>query len=237
MAARSAGYPDNRGPRRRVWPAALIITVVAAAVVVAGLKLIPNLHNPFTTQTTDRSQPVLLKSVQDLSRYEAASGQFQVIVDLDTETRFIPSAIRGQRTLFVGAGSVIAYVDFANLKGNAVTVSADRNSASLALPHAQLGPPSMDVRHSYIFAQQQGLFNRIGGFLTGHPPDEQQLYGVAQSKIQAAAQQAGLIPRAEANARTMLTALLTSLGFRQVSITFGQPPAPATSTPQATRTP
>ncbi len=233
-AARSAGYPARRGPRRRVWPLVLIAVVVAVILVVAGLKLIPSLHNPFTSQTTDRSQPVLLKSIQDLSRYEAASGQFQVVVDLDTETRFIPSALRGQRTLFVGAGSVIAYVDFANLKGNAVTVSANRDTVSIALSHAQLSSPSMDVRHSYIFAQQQGLFDRIGQFLTGNPPDQQQLYLVAQHKIQVAAQQAGLIPRAETNTRTMLTALLVSLGFKHVSLTFGQPAAPS---PQPPRTP
>src|SRR5262249_54231089 len=58
-------------------------TVVAVAVLVIALSavhLLPQLRNPFAEKTTVTSQPVLLKSITALSRYEAASGSFQVVV-------------------------------------------------------------------------------------------------------------------------------------------------------------
>src|SRR5258705_13383011 len=35
-------------------------------------KIIPEFHNPFTTQTTDRTGPLLLESIRDMNKYEAA---------------------------------------------------------------------------------------------------------------------------------------------------------------------
>ena len=33
-------------------------------------------------------------------------------MDLEKDAKFLPDAVRGRRTLYVGAGSVDAYVDF-----------------------------------------------------------------------------------------------------------------------------
>ncbi len=83
----------------------------------AGANLLPQLRNPFTQTTTDRGGPALLKSITSLSRYEAANGSFQVVVDLTKRVSFIPSFLQGSETLFIGQGSDIAYVDFSQLKG------------------------------------------------------------------------------------------------------------------------
>ncbi|MFD2355104.1 hypothetical protein ACFSTC_46405 [Nonomuraea ferruginea] len=37
------------------------------------------------------------------------------MVDLEKDANFLPDAVKGTRTLFVGAGGVDAYVDFAGL--------------------------------------------------------------------------------------------------------------------------
>ena len=98
--------------------------MIALLLVLSAVRLLPQLRNPFHTTTTVRSQPPLLKSITSLSRYEAASGTFQVVVDLSKHTSFLPSFIAGSQTLFVGDGTVIAYVDFGGLKGSAISVSA-----------------------------------------------------------------------------------------------------------------
>lgn len=200
-------------------------TLLVAAALVAVFILIQGLHfgfgwlNPFGETTKDRSSPVVLKSIQDLSRYEAAEGEFQVIVDLDKEANWLPSLIRGNRTLFVGNGSVNAYVDFAKLGSGAVTVSGDRKTATVRLPHAQLEPTNLDPKHSYVFATQTGLLDRIGQFFTGSPGDQRQLYVLAAQKIQTAAQQSGLQARADQNTKTMIQNLLRALGFTTVNVT------------------
>src|SRR6266487_6977828 len=95
--------------------------------------------------------------------------------------------LEGTHTLFVGAGTVIAFVDFSHMGGRDIRVSPDRTAVTVRLPAPQLAPAALDVRHSYVFAQQQGLLNRIGNFFSGNPNSQQQVYVLAQQKIQAAA--------------------------------------------------
>src|SRR6266536_5192688 len=77
--------PPRRPERRsRLWAvAALLALVVALAVVgrVADLRLWPSLPNPFAARSVDRSQPVLLRSIQDL-RSEEHTSDLQSRVDL-----------------------------------------------------------------------------------------------------------------------------------------------------------
>jgi hypothetical protein len=199
---------------------AAIAAVLVILVVLSAVHLLPQLRNPFAETTTDRSQPVLLKSITALSRYEAASGSFQVVVDLKNSS-LLPSFLEGSETLFIGEGTDIAYVDFSGLKNQAIDVNANRTSVTVRLPKAQLEPAVLNVNQSYVVAQQQGLFNRIGNFFAGNPNSQQQVYILAQRKIQTAATQSPLIPDAEKNTQQMLTSMLTSLGFQHITVTFG----------------
>jgi hypothetical protein len=190
-------------------------------VVLSAVHLLPQLRNPFGQTTTVRSQPVILKSITNLSRYEAASGSFEVVVDLTKRTSLIPSFLAGSETLFIGQGTDIAFVDFATLKNTAITVNKDRTSVTVTLPKPQLEPAVLNVSQSYVYAQQQGLFNRIGNFFSGNPNSQQQVYQIAQQKIQTAARQSPLLTEAQKNTEGMLTGMLTSLGFQHVTVTFG----------------
>src|ERR1051326_6524435 len=105
--------------------AAALVAVAVLAVALSAVHLLPRLRNPFAEQTTVTSQPVLLKSITALSRYEAASGSFQVVVDLSQHS-LLPSFLQGSETLFIGEGTDIAFVNFAGLKGKAIQVSANQ---------------------------------------------------------------------------------------------------------------
>ena len=96
---------------------------------------------------------------------------------------------------------------------------------AVTLPKPQLEPAVLNVSQSYVYAQQQGLFNRIGNFFSGNPNSQQQVYQIAQQKIQTAARQSPLLTEAQKNTEGMLTGMLTSLGFQHVTVTFGGPPA------------
>ena len=197
-----------------------VVAILVLIVVLSAVHLLPQLRNPFTQTTTDRSGPAVLKSISTLSRYEAASGSYQVVVDLTKKISFIPSFLQGSDTLFIGVGSDIAYVDFSQLKGQAIQVSADRTAVTVKLPHAQLEPAVLNVGQSYVYAEQQGLLNRVGNFFSGNPNGQQQVYILAQQKIQTAATQSPLITDAQHNTQDMLTSMLRSLGFTKVTVTF-----------------
>jgi len=211
---------------RRSWTgrliglAAALLALVAALIVLSAVHLLPQLRNPFAETTTDRSGPVLLKSITALSRYEAASGSFQVVVDLSKQTSFLPSFLEGSDTLFIGQGNEIAFVDFSGLNGKQIQVSPDRTAVTIDLPPARLEPAVLNVRQSYVYAEQQGLLNRVGNFFSGNPNSQQQVYILAQQKIETAAKHSPLLAQAQKNTTGMLDGMLHSLGFRQVTVTF-----------------
>lgn len=197
-----------------------IIAVAALLLALSAVRLLPQLRNPFSTQTTVRSQPPLLKSITSLSRYEAASGNFQVVVDLSKQVAFLPSFIAGSQTLFIGDGTVISFVDFTGLKGSAITVSGG-HAVTIRLPRAQLEPAVLNVNQSYVFAEQQGVVNRIATFFAGNPNSQQAVYIAADERINAAARAGPLRADAERNTTAMLDGMLTTLGYRHVTVTYG----------------
>jgi hypothetical protein len=217
--------PRLPGTGRAGGLVSVIVAAVVLIVVLSAAHLLPQLRNPFAESTTVRSQPVILKSITNLSRYEAASGTFEVVVDLTHRNGILPSFLAGSETLFVGQGTDIAFIDFGRLKSQAIKMNANRTAVTVTLPKAQLEPAVLDVSQSYVYAEQQGLFNRIGNFFSGNPNSQQQVYILAQQKIQTAAKQSPLLSEAQKNTENMMNGMLTSLGFQHVTVTFGAAPA------------
>ncbi|MGW0821369.1 DUF4230 domain-containing protein [Streptomyces sp. NPDC002845] len=213
----------TRARRLPGWVKLLTVLVVLLVVALAALRLLVfgSIKDIFGTQTQDRSGPALLKSIQDISRYDAATGNFQVVVDLEKDAKYLPDAIRGTRTLYVGAGTVDAYVDLGQVGENDVTVNEDRTSATLNLPHAALGKPALDPERSYAVSKQRGLLDRLGDLFSDNPNSEQAVQKLASQHIGTAAKESRLTARAESNTTDMLEGLLHSLGFEEVKVTYG----------------
>jgi Protein of unknown function (DUF4230) len=214
--------PPSPPPRREIpWGLITFGAIVAAIIFVPGwlFGLLPSIPNPFAEKTVDRSQPALLRSIQDLREFRAATGNFQVIVDLERDTP-LPAEILGERTLFVAAGTVDAVVDFSALGRQNVVVSDDRRSATITLPAPTLSRPRLDLARSRVYDRDRGLLNRIGDVFSDGG-DQQELYVAAEAKLLAAAGGgSGIRRRAEANTRAMLRSLLRSLGFTSVTVRF-----------------
>jgi len=204
----------------------LRLAAVALAGVVAVLFLVslipgfPSL-NPFGTETKDRSQPVLLKSLVRLSEYRAASANLQVVVDIEKDAKLLPSFIKGEKVLFVAAGSVDAAVDFRRLDKRSVVVSGDRRTATITLPAPRLARARVDLARSRVFDRDRGLLDRIGSAFAEDPSDERELFLLAERKLTDAAAQDAALPKAAArNTRAMLEGLLRALGFTKVTVRF-----------------
>jgi hypothetical protein len=210
----------------RLSPLRLIATIllVVLVVLVAGLVAVvagwrPSL-NPFQERTIDRSSPAVLRSLEDLSEYHAAGAHLEVVVDLEQDTRWIPAALKGERTLFVGVGTVDSVVDFGHLGSGAVTVSPDRRSVTVQLPNPTLSEARLDLAHSYVVARQRGVLDRVGGLLGGISND-QALYQKASAKMTDAARTDGqVIELGRKNTAAMLRGLLGALGFTDVQVTY-----------------
>ena len=199
------------------------VVIVGLCFGLRAVNVLPSFDNPFAEQETDRSQPVLLQSMRDLSRYVAADGTFQVIVDLQENRENIPDFLLNQRTLFVGSGSVEAYVDFSSLAEGAIEVDEENNTAKITLPAPQLSDAALDMNRSYVVAEERGLLNRIGDAFRSDPAKQQRVYQEAQNRITEAARQSGLDQRARENTQKMLESLLARLGYTSVTVTYANP--------------
>src|SRR5919112_740366 len=104
-----AAAQPPRPARERRFPtsfAVIALAVLGGFVLLGWVRdLIPGFDNPFGEETIDRSGPAVLKSIRDLRDFRAASGHFEVIVDVEQDTRFVPDEIKGERVLFVAVGS------------------------------------------------------------------------------------------------------------------------------------
>jgi hypothetical protein len=197
-------------PLWRVGRAAAVV-VVAVVALLWLVSRVPDL-NPFGSETQDRSAPVLLQSVRDLSEYHAAEGNFQVIVDLEHDVSWVPDVIAGSRTLFVAQGTVSAYIDMKTLSDEALTVDTVKKTVQVRLPAPKLAKPNIDQEHTYLYSQERGVFDRVKEvFATS---DQKEFYILAEKKIGDAARAADLTKRAERNTRKMLTGMFTSLGYK-----------------------
>lgn len=185
----------------------------AALLFAAGAYFWPKM--PFQTETIDRSQPVLLKSIQDISQFHAAMGNFEVVLDHEEDVQWVPGFIAGERSLFVAAGTVNAYVDFSTMAEGDLTLSEDGTSVEIRLPEAQLDKPNIDQERSYLYSQERGVVNRIGDAIS--PQDQQDLYLHSEQKLAAAAEESELVERAEANTKEMLTGMFGAL---ELDVTF-----------------
>ena len=201
--------------------------MVVALMVGAGRigDLLPSLPNPFGSETVDRTQPAILQSLEDLSRYEAARANFEVIVDSEKDARFIPSVIRGERTLFVGAVSGGATVDLSGLDEGSIRVSEDRRSVEVTVPAPALSEPRVDPDRSRVVSRDRGVLDRVGSMFSDSPTTDRPLYLAAENKMRAAAGSSDLRARAEDNTRQMLDGTLRALGFTSVTVHFVPNPA------------
>jgi hypothetical protein len=212
------------GVLRGLFLAGGVATLLVALLIAAlTIKALPGFDNPFADKTTDRSQPVLLQSMRDLSRFVGADGTFQVVIDMQENKDNIPDFLLNRRTLFVASGTIEAYVDFSGLTEGAIKPNADNTAVEITLPAPQLGKAALDVDKSHVFAEEKGALNVIGDLFNDDPNRQQKLYQLGEQRISAAAQESGLAQRAQENTRKMLEGLLAQLGYTKVTVTFASP--------------
>ncbi|GAB3769297.1 hypothetical protein FB382_002498 [Nocardioides ginsengisegetis] len=189
---------------------AVVCMMVIAVGIAAAWKLGVNL--PFGVTDVDRSQPAVLKSIQDISEFHAAVGNFEVVLDYEHDVNWVPSFIAGERSLFVAAGTVDAYVDFSGLASGDVRLSDDGKSVVVRLPDAQLSKPNLDQDRTYLFSQDRGVLDRVGDALS--TDDQQELYQLAETKLEAAAEESELERQAQDNTQAMLVGLFGSMDMK-----------------------
>lgn len=202
----------------------IVLAVIGVFVVVGALRGVLPDGLPFTSTTVERSQPVLVQSLEDIGEFRAASANLQVIVDLERDTRFVPSFVKGRRVTMVVPGEVDAGVDFTDLAPDTITTDDDRTRATVRLPAPRLFPARIDPDGVEVAGQSRGLIDRVGSLFGSDDDFQTDVLRLAEDRLEEAAESdAALDLRARENIRMMLSRLLGQAGFTQVDVIFIEP--------------
>jgi len=204
----------------------LVLAVVGIGGIVVAVLLVASVALPNLLGSTTSEQPnaVTLARIQDLARFQAATGHFQTIVDVDNHANYLPDWVKGEHKVLAAEGDVAATVDLTGLDGDAIEISADGRQATIHLPAPTLQGAQLDRSATRVIARNRGMLDRVDDALTsGNPSSDDALYGRAEEKLSEAATQSDLSRRAEENTTKMLTGLLTGAGFDQVTVVYDAP--------------
>lgn len=217
-------YVRERASRlRRLLIGVGVLGLVSAIVLVLmATNLIPRPKWPFAQQVQVSTGPVLLESIQDLSQYTGARGNFAVPVQREVKASWVPRFVWGTTYTLIVVGSVDAYVDFSGIGEDAIQVSADGTSVEITLPPAQLAKPRVDMDKTVAVAVDKAFLTWLLG---GDDAQElQNVYRDGEAKIIEAAEASELRQLCEANTRMMLENLVRGLGYDRVTVTYVSPP-------------
>ena len=215
---------NQRGAARTLVFGGLFI----AAFLLVGSIVAGNLFNlgvPFAKEEKDYSPPLVLNEIRDLSEFRASEAEFEVIIDKETDVRWVPSFVAGERVQFVAVGSVDATVDFSTMGEDSVIFDEETNSATIILPTPQMGDARIDLDNSGVMNRDRGVLDRIGGLFADNPTAEIELIREAEDKIEAVAVQTDLLIKAQKNTTEMLTNLIEALGVDNVRVIYEAPDA------------
>ncbi len=204
----------------------LLQTLVLGVVLVVGVLVAMNhfdIKMPFTTEEKDYSPPPILTELRQMSDLHAAQAQFEVVIDLEKDVRYVPSALAGERVQFVAVGTVDAVVDLSTLSADAIDFDRKLNSVTVTLPAPTIADPVLDHELSHVMNRDRGLFNRLSGLFSDNPTSEAALYAAASDKMADAAAQSGLVALAEKQVEEVLEKMITRLGVDEVNVEFEAP--------------
>jgi hypothetical protein len=160
--------------------------------------------------TIDVSSAAVVRRIQQLSRLETVVYSLDKIVVGQRESNVLPNALVGDKLLLIAHGEVVAGIDLSGLKPGDVSVDGDR--VSLRLPQPMVLSTRLDN-------QKTRVFSRVTGMLVMADPNlETEVRKAAESQIEQAAIQDGILDKAKTNAKASLETLLYGLGFHTVEI-------------------
>ena len=104
-----------------------------------------------------------------MSRYVAATANLEVIIDVETEAKFIPTAIFGQRTLFVAAGTRRCLRRLRGHQRERDHRLGRRQEGDDQAAATGLAKPNLDHERSYVVSEKRGIIDRVQDFLGSRP--------------------------------------------------------------------
>jgi hypothetical protein len=210
---------------RRSWLVAAVVGGAGLLGLWVGLLLprappkLPSLPPLSSSVTVLRPTPDVVTAVRALSRLESTAFHMERVIDLKDEQSRLFGLVSGEDAiLLVAVADVTAGVDLGRLGPADVEVSPDRTRVRIQLPRAEVLQTVLDGEHTYVHTRRTDLLARRNETLETNARKE------AERTLTQAALSAGILDKADEQARRVIRELVTALGFLEVEVVT-RPPA------------
>lgn len=169
----------------------------------------------FAPKEQPQPLPDVITQVRELSRLEGVSFHVERVVDLKDKQQSMFGLVESEDAiLLVASGDVVAGVDLGRLTPEDVVVSPDRRSVTIKLPHAEIFSARLDNDRTFVHTRKTDLLAKRKETL------ETEARQAAEKTLRAAAEEGGVLKRADESVARTVRALVKSLGFETVKVDF-----------------
>lgn len=209
-------------PRTRPSWAAITLVILAALGVLAiwGVRSIMDaiptpgdLAEALEPEPYEEIGPVVVTSIRDLANLTTVEVVEYTIVEKGTDSSWLDWA-RGDSLRLFAVANIGAGVDLGQVSIRDVSVD-DEGVVEITVPSAEIQYVAVDNEATQILERDVGLLTK------GDPRLETDARQVAEQVLVESALEAGILEKAETNARNVLTDFLLSLGYEDVIVEFG----------------
>lgn len=170
------------------------------------------LANKFTPRTPDTT--AVVKEIRALNRWETSSYTIEKIIDAGTSGNVFQQFLFGNKILLIAHGEIIGGFDLSQFSEKDLVINGSSIAITLTTPEILVA--QIDNSKTKVYDRQEGLLVSPTNNL------ESDALAKAQSDIKNAACKEGILTTTAENAKTQLTSLFSSLGFKQITINIPQ---------------
>lgn len=219
--------PDRPGPTvepgtRSRGRAGLIVAVVATALLGVAVGFVlprpslpraPMLPPASSSAVVLRGTPDVVVAIRNLARLESAAFHMERVIDLSEKQSKLFGLLQAEdAVLLVAVADVTAGIDLGKLGKDDIELSAEGRRATIRLPPAEVFHSALDAQRTYVHTRRTGLLADRKENL------ESQARAEAERALTEAALEAGLLKRADENAKRVIVELTRSLGIVEVEL-------------------
>jgi hypothetical protein len=190
--------------------ALIVLTLGIIGIVIAVLAV--TTQNPFSQPKVgfQASPETIVQELRQLNRLETASYTIEKVIEGGTQGNQFQEILYGDRILLIAHGQVIAGFDLSKLQPQDLKVN--QSQIIVRLPAPEILTTALDNEQTRVYDRKLGLLSR------GNKDLETATRAEAEKMIETAACQGMILDKAAESGRTQLTALLSALGFSDVTI-------------------
>jgi hypothetical protein len=197
--------------------AAVIVGILLAGVVFAGLKLVDwsiPLPSFITGESFQDVGPTVVESIQKLSELTTVEMIEHTTIEKGEDYGWL-NVVRGDRLFLFAVARIGAGVDLSELSAESFVVDSENGTVLVRLP-------APEITYSYLDSEATRVVDRDTGLLhKGDPQLESEARRQAEQILTEQALAAGILETAQENAELAVSELLHGLGYSHVMIERG----------------